>query len=561
MSNKVVADHETIFGPDPFLMDDEAQIRYREAIIRHLLVFRSSRSTHSYDLDLHNPNSVDGFFARPGAPANPPSPDVIVRYDEARTARAAVQSRDFAVLKNFTMVSDSSLTERRRIPDGYASHPGAIKELDARREAAQDAEKGGIATFDRRLRIAVIGYRVKISTMLDKGQLDEELSIFRPPATASDTERETVANLPETGWLEQLGRTRCSEARSLADWKEAICTHIRRAFQRRSHIVMLPEFALPPLEGTEEKNIEDDVLSVSQGNETPDHFLVAGTRHQGSVNHALVISKRGGEVSKPFWHLKVASARGMGENILGPRGKNFPNYTVQFDIPDRGTFVATVMVAICYDAFDPTTFLKLCRQGALTFQKNKSQHLIILVPSFNNSRDFVALLRDLSFITRSLVVYGDGLNGDAKLFFCGIALSDLYEKKAVMERKLAESIKDLTGKYARYRESRRATARRKQPTAEQTRDAAAKMRHKRDISSVFKEQLDALRARGALDHLVTVEPIAESKPQNPALIDDDLLYYNIDINLLNVLKNFREDFFLNDDFLPRALQLDELATN
>jgi hypothetical protein len=65
------------------------------------------------------------------------------------------------------------------------------------------------------------------------------------------------------------------------------------------------------------------------------------------------------------------------------------------------------------------------------------------------------------------------------------------------------------------------------------------MRHKRDISQAFKKNLDALRRRGALDHLVTVQPKKNVNSTNPRLVDDDLLFYNLDVELLDVLKTFR----------------------
>jgi len=56
---------------------------------------------------------------------------------------------------------------------------------------------------------------------------------------------------------------------------------------------------------------------------------------------------------------------------------------------------------------------------------------MMLVPSFNTSIDFVALLRDLSFLSRSMVVYVNGLHGDAKMYICGFAVSDFTERSRV----------------------------------------------------------------------------------------------------------------------------------
>lgn len=552
--------HDKIFGKDPFLMGDDAQIAYRDALIRYLLIHRTSRTAQTFDINLHDPTDWARFAPPQSNPPEEPEADVAGRYLKARADRVAVtDAKDLKALRAITMVSDSSLTQRRRQRDGYRPH--TVAEADM---AKKGANKRGYSNLDNRLRIAVVGYRVMVSLVPETAYLGEELCIFRPhefdlPKLESPEHDPSERALPERDWLVPLGRTRRTGATPIQQWKEALSTHIQRAHARHAHIIMLPEFALPPLGTKEEQAMENKLLQMSEDPEVEDHFLLAGTRHEGSVNRALILSKKDKKVSG-FWpQFKIAAARSMGENILGGRGKNFPAYSMEFALPDGVKMKATVMVAICYDAFESSTFLRLCQSGALTYSRNASEQLIILVPSFNTSKDFTALLRDLSFLTRSAVVYGDSLNGNAKLFFCGIAISDLYDKAENLEGKLAAVIDDLVRKYDHYRKTRRAGADNDQVTAEEARGAIARLRHKRDVSRTFKKNLDSLRKRGALDHLVTVEPITPKGPANPRLVDDDLLYYNLDLEVLHVLKTFREDFFLNDDFLPKALQLDELA--
>ena len=87
-------------------------------------------------------------------------------------------------------------------------------------------------------------------------------------------------------------------------------------------------------------------------------------------------------------------------------------------------------IAVCYDAFDPTTFLSLLIQA----RTDGSDHVpkILLVPSFNPSRDFVALLRDLSFLARCAVVYVNALHGDAEMFVCGFSITDFANRPSEM---------------------------------------------------------------------------------------------------------------------------------
>jgi hypothetical protein len=69
-----------------------------------------------------------------------------------------------------------------------------------------------------------------------------------------------------------------------------------------------------------------------------------------------------------------------------------------------------------------------------------------------------------------------------------------------------------------------------------------------------------LQVDGALDCVITVE----GKPNKRSVVGrydpSDLLYYNIDMGLLDALFTFRSDYFGSDNFLPKPFQYDSLKT-
>src|SRR6185312_11081533 len=88
--------------------------------------------------------------------------------------------------------------------------------------------------------------------------------------------------------------------------------------------------------------------------------------------------------------------------------------------------VLEITVAICFDSFDPSTFLSIVFNSA--YHAAALHHRIILVPSFNTSTKFVELLRDLSFLTKCTVIYVNSLHGDARTFIGGIAIRDIVNR-------------------------------------------------------------------------------------------------------------------------------------
>ena len=540
----VSAKYAEIFSRDPLLLEVKNQNEYGIALLHNLLVHRTVATCYPEPVDLHDPNR-ERAFARPNPTYPSPFPvDLQQRFKNARLLRDQLSEEDFNLLRNLTMVCDGRLTRRRLNtflnPDAAKAD---LKAVNAR------------STLERRLRIATVGFRVKISRIADRTLVNEDLCAL-PERLAS-----TITDLPETSDIRQLGRTKRLPTSVGQGWGNTIETHIRKALARRSHIVLLPEFALPGVNHQAPVPIEQKILEVSR--QAPgDHFLFAGTRHEGGYNRGLIYYKSDGKVSEEWWHYKVASARSLGENIIGPFGRSFPVYRTHFKLADGKELDLDIMVAVCYDAFDPTMFLNLVLQAAKG--DRDFQNTVILVPSFNPSDEFVELLRDLSFLAACPVVYVNGLHGDAKMFLCGFALSDLRESRDGLLARLEQVITALEGERLeenrQYKEACRANP--AHVRTPQQRRAVEKLRHRSDHLVSFRSLLESLVSSRALDHLITVEHCGDCEGKTHT--DDyhchkDILYYNIDVELLGALRQFRQHYFMHDEFLPRPFRARQLA--
>jgi len=525
-------DYGTIFADDPLLLKESQQRKYGRAMLKHLLVYRPLTTSRSVTVDLQNP-------ARKPVPPLPAAPTFrqVKRYQRARAARIDLSKTDLTEkeieeLWCMTMVSDGS-TEARANND-YKNHSDVWKGLLPQR-------KNG---FDHRLRIAAVGFRVAISKLRDRAYLGEQLCFMDPP----DDE------IPPEGALEtELGRTQAVSGTLLDKWHERICTLIKKSRDRGAQIIVLPEFALTPM--AEALAVEDDLQAICS-HSFADNFLLAGTRHEGRYNRALVLSMRHGSPSKKaHWHYKSASAKGLGENVLGPQGKGAFNYQSSIMI---GSDEALLAIGICYDAYDPTTFLNLFLDAVRNYKGSIPR--IILIPSFNPSPDFVALLRDLSFLARCAVVYVNALHGDATMFMCGFDIEDFDGRMPDVFSKIADRLIVLQSEIGNIKT--RATSGAGRPTDARQRNL------KEDQSRALKilqRRLTSLRARGDLEHLITIEDCSVCKQRGAHGHDAcfrDIQYYNLPPGLLAALFDFRRDYFGLEDFLPEPLRwarLDDAA--
>jgi hypothetical protein len=250
----------------------------------------------------------------------------------------------------------------------------------------------------------------------------------------------------------------------------------------------------------------------------------------------------------------MASARNLGENILGPHHNRLPSTTALISLKDAPPLRLAIAVAICYDAFDPSAFLNLVQQGHKL--RGEQRAGVILVPSFNPSDDFVALLRDLSFVTQSVVVYVDGLHGNAKMFICGFAVSDFAERKPFIQKEIRRYLDTYHTKQADIQEEMKTFE-------EQNRQYRSLKRQlglitkRADALQELQDSLSALAISRGLDHLITVErcPDCSRKKHHQELgrCDRDILYYNLDPRFIDALRKYRQNY-VNDRYLPKSLR-------
>jgi hypothetical protein len=551
---------QDIFKDDPFLLKGASQRAFGRALLKNVLVRRTALSGSTDLVDLYNPTSRP--TRGPTTPPGPPPADLVRRYLQSRIQRTELSEEDREALMRITMLARGERTRRRLHPvpgkDGIGLKDKFLTHDEARKDLAGEA-----VDLDHRLRVAAVGFRVKISKLVDNAYLFEDLCVLEQLPYP-----QPIVGIPDDAGISQLGRTKkahASQRRHWHRWIDSVCGHVQAALDRDSHFILLPEFALPP-EIDPSFDIEARIrqrCKPKAGAQRHAHFIFAGSRHEGGVNRGLVLHGKDPEQPHPTeWHYKVASARSLGENILGPRSDVYSSYETEVQVNGEA-FPFHVTVAICYDTFDPSTFLSLVLHTAKRVKYETEQ--IILVPSFNPSEQFVELLRDLSFLTSSTVVYINSLHGDAKAFIYGFAVSDLLDKSS-------DELVDQIAHHMIELRHRRTDAQHDIRDANRRGDtAAADEAHKRagllrDQLSKLKALQDGIRALqndGGLRHLITVErcdDCVRGSHRDDYDCRTDILYYNIDARLLKTLQDWRTGYFLLDEsFLPEPFHHDELA--
>jgi hypothetical protein len=537
-----------VFVKDPLLLQHKSQLAYGETLIWNLLVGRTIASGVPDAIDLHA-RDLGKIELRRSYDPDPPEPNLIATYRRLRNLRDDLSKADRDALEKFTMVSRGSKTARRvrdTVKDGRD-----LKRLPIEQDA-QETDK----SLKDRLKIAAIGFRVQISKLIGKGHVDDDLCMLEPLPPPPNK----ISGVPDKSGIGELGRTRLLKSKKGREdrWVQTVCSHIEKAVCAGSHIVVFPEFALPPDADLEPK-IRDH---CSRSSHPHSQFVFSGSRHEGGSNRGLVYYLKDKQPQpEEHWHYKVASARSLGENILGPHSDEFPTYVVETKV-GKEDFDINVTIAVCYDSFDPSTFLSMVVSTA-TYDEYFANR-IILVPSFNPSNQFVESLRDLSFLAACPVVYVNSLHGDARMFVSGVAVSDIFEDAG---GRVLKQIEDQL-------ESLRAQLRHNQTEARTTEhtdglpdaDAPALFRVRQDDKRL--ESLEALLANlqnikhnGGLENLITVERCTECLTGHA---DDygcasDILYYNIDVTLLRALKRFRTSYFRTDEsFIPSPFRRDGL---
>jgi len=535
--------YSAIFTEDPLLLEAQNQKKYSDALLKHLLINRAVSSCEPFDLNVNDDDSRLNFEDQPVVDAPPPPLTVLTDYEDSVRYRVPMKNEsDFDKIAETTMASDATFTIARS-SKLYPVHEEADAELKSR---------GKSSRMNDRLRIAAIGYRVKISKLVGTGNFNEDLC--RLPLQPDLA----VTPLPEGPTKDQLRHT--LPLNDQTEWENTILSHIELALKRHSQIVLLPEFALPPPRSDGKKLIDTRIQELASSAPI-DTFVFAGTRHEGKYNRGLVVSKAGARVD-PWWHYKVAPALKLGENVLGPKGIRIPTYIKPLRVKGvESTFACTV--AVCYDAFDISMFLNLIKLSTQSGMRWKQ--LVILVPSFNTSPDFVAMLRDLSFLARCVIVYVNGLHGDAKMFICGFSVSEILNRRGQIVKRVASMKEEIDTAIAdedktfRERVSKNSSADRTPEEKKRVSDWDDMLIGLDRIHSVMSE----LEESGGLDHLITIEELPPD-PKDPSAgtkrTADDILYYNIDIGFLTALRLYRRYFFCGDKFLPKPFHYDELST-
>lgn len=529
----------TLFDLDPLLLKADSQRKYASKLVHNLVIGRSLSvcSPEYHRLDRERKSAI--------AVTTPP-PELVDKYEQSRSRRTPVtlSADEKDLLEDLTMRSRAEKTTERR-PDDKGN-----------RRYKEDPEVR--PNFQNRLRIAAVGFRVRVSKLGEQGFFNENLCpLDIVPA---------IQGLPDSRELNELGRTRPLLPINGA-WARTIGEHIEVALNAGSHIVVLPELTLPPSSTGSSvvrkiaklsKNAVQTPAYPSQPSK-PDHFVFAGSRHEGGYNRGLVVRRRD-QRFRMKWHYKMASARSLGENVLGSRDDRQWSYPVRAVLRD-GPVNINVMVAICYEAFDPSTFLNLVLHSAK--QLRDKQERFIIVPAFNPSSEFVEMLRDLSFLAACPVLYVDGLHGEARMFISGIAMRDVTVKGRIRTL-LNEEITKLRETLQKISDDVRETTR-DNPNfryMEKERLAASQIETRIDKLETLSASLTMMDTLGQLDNLITVERCKicnEIGHTDDYDCRNDIIYYNIDYDLVRHFTKFRRTFFAENLYLPEALRADALA--
>lgn len=541
--------YAALFAKDGLLIEPTSRTEYGELILANLLTYRIGMIFKPTPVNLFLKKSLADTDRIPNLPNSTPPEASIANYMAAFHARSVVADADFDALSPFTIVSRPNKTCFRRPP-----LPSDLPDMQGPRLPEHKDFPD-----DDRLRIAAIGHRVLVSLFDGMGFLDEDLCIL-PKQTGGGISVQKPFAYSEMEGINRLGRTLISDPSIAPAWLKGVTDKIATALRRRSHIVVLPEFALPPDIGGNSvaaavtatcANFDAEV-GGSHG-----YFLFAGSRHEGPYNRGLILTRqpRGGdyETSEPLWHYKIASAQSQRENVLGPGFDRLLSYNLFIELPAAATSdkpsaqrkaFFTVFVPICYDAFDPAVFMALASESRSSALRTPT---IILVPSFNRSSEFVALLRDLSFLGRCTVVYVNSLNGDSHLFVCGIDLADLHSN-TTWEKIVAQ----LTPFSA---ELEKAFSEITDPMQDRLRSAP---------KDATKSLLEILRSDD-FSSMVTVERCTQCEASSPQphrySCNRDILYYNIDLKLLRALADYRQFVLADESFLAPPLRAQGLTAS
>ena len=287
------------------------------------------------------------------------------------------------------------------------------------------------------------GDKADDKTNLIESYLEREESelIWRRPNNDPYQLTEPSLSYIEEKWKRNIEEICKDTFRSRSDHASTIDSN---AFQ----ILMLPEFAFPPMQNQVDRNnflreLRRNYIKGNIGNiRTARDFLFLGSYHDAENNHNI-------GVSFPFGLTPLDSSLRQGyqhqgnDGIYYQRKRNASKKLGEvlapvstLDFPVFVTDVGRVAVLICSDIYDLSLFLGLVRYNLRSLPGAEINY--ILVPAFNRSRKLVETCRQLSFLMNNVVVYCTSYPlkehsnvkfcNHSHLFVCGRSSKDLFRE-------------------------------------------------------------------------------------------------------------------------------------
>lgn len=536
--NAEIGPHYTygvIFKEDPLLLEDISQRVYSKSLLEYMLMYRPSIITKVKVIDFNSKEDGSPISRRQTNYEPSDKQRVIEEYLASKSKRRTpnLSPEDLSWIRQFTMACDGGKTSDR---------------------ATSVIQETGIETSNTRIRIAAIGHRVSISK--GNAKFDEDLSPLK-------VKSQSIADNECPAYMD-VGRTIASkDYDGIKQWWERFEYSLSLSLSNSADIAFFPEFALPPdcldKEGKERTIATEKLVDIISNKASQDCFVFSGTRHEGLYNRGLVIRKKDAEISEPIWHYKISSARGLGENILTEATNRIPSYKMEVNFSGK-PLKFNIFIPICVDIFNPSIFQSFLEFGTRSTNDNKIP--LFLIPSFNPSKEFVALLRDLSFISRSIVIYVDGLHGETHMFIGGFALYDFINH---LSRQTL--IKSMRGRY-NYLEALLKQFKRVKSMANvygeyiSEKDIQLRYKTERQKSALkkFMSICENYYTKQKFENILRVViPKSEAGVSIPEGSDCDVLMYDLDIKFIISLLEFRHDYFGNDEFLVDPLQRNNIT--
>jgi predicted amidohydrolase len=225
---------------------------------------------------------------------------------------------------------------------------------------------------------------------------------------------------------------------------------IDKALNAGAHVVCLGEFDFPPIDDTCDiaisqalnKKHKDWIVERLNRHAKP-ALVFGGSSHVWDANgacsnigHIFTCDAEvtgGGMKAREHVYEKRISAKSLGESVAQ---SSTPTLTY------FGTSYARIAVLICVDAFDPGIVTSIMANSR---DDNIDRVGIILVPSYNPSKQLVRSCQQLSYLANCIVVYVNAFehaNHDrGQVFLSGIPLKTWKSQLENVEKLLGQQVK------------------------------------------------------------------------------------------------------------------------